>query len=141
MKFHVNSSNIRKNISALVMFLLLVASVMLVVKSLYIRNFAEQESPFFDIDATENAEGKPVLDLFAHNIIYGDGIHIAYAIELNLPDGVSPQNLKMSFWNFNTDSYLADSPASYVLSIDNYSGILESGVTVLGKERNSVVYQ
>lgn len=140
MKSRLVSANVRKVLSSFALLILLTASLILLSKSFSIHNFAEKGNAVPDTKATLNADGEPVLDLFAHNLIYGDSIRIVYAVGVNLPDGASVDDIRMSFWTDVPDSFLIDSPEAYVVSLDGCSGAVCKDVTILDTEYDTVAF-
>ena len=61
-----------------------------------------------DLSASRNEENEEYLNVIAHNVEYGEYIHLYYALDLNLPEGARAEDVRMLFWNAPQESYDKD---------------------------------
>lgn len=95
---------------------------------------AESDDNVPDIAPTLSENGEQYLDVVAANLYFGDCIRICYGVNMNLPDGFSPENVKMLFWNSVPTSYTIDAAPTSVAEIDGDMNTLDNDISLYGYE-------
>ena len=124
----------KRGFKAGLLSLLIVISMILLSVFLTESAMAESEVSVPDVSPTVSESGEQYLDIVAANLYYGDSIRICYGVDMNLPDGLSPEGVKMLFWNSIPTSYTIDAAPTYAAEIDGDMNTLDNDISLYGYE-------
>lgn len=119
----LSSERLRLIVATVIVALLVLALPV----TLMLHGGADTSGEVPEVNATVNDDGEAYINLLAHNLEFGDYLHMMYAFELDLPEGVKDSEVRMIFWNEPQSSYLKDNE-NIVDTVNGYEA--EFGKTV-----------